>query len=211
MPVRSIVLVMALLAGTAMAQTQNPSQAVYLSGLTQAMRSIRGQVAGTPQPKIMVTAQHLPTNLFWVNVGNGMCNPAAAYGAANACTWNNLTAMNNYTDGLKRAGVGAIEMNIDIGMLAAAPYVAYHGYTTPYTGAIPNDCPAGWRCRTLPNYDAAIEHAVAAGIKVRLRPRMDQDTALCGWGSSATEAQFESCALPLYVAAVSRWDRISTA
>ncbi len=158
------------------------------------MAAIRSQIAAMPQPKIMVTAQHLPGNLNWVNVGQGACNPSS--NDTSACTFNNAGVMNNYTDALARAGVQAIDINFDPIALSAA---------SQYTGTLPNDCPSGWNCRTLANYDSMIAHAVAVGIKVRLRPKPDSVIAPCALGTTQTEANLESCLKPLYVAAAARW------
>src|SRR5579863_602552 len=108
---------------------QAPTEQQYLSGagggitnggLFGQMATLSSQIDGIAPTQIAVTAQHLPGNLNWVNIGDGSCDPSAQYGSTTACTWNNATAMNLYTDALARAGIQGIDINFDPYKLSAA-------------------------------------------------------------------------------------------
>lgn len=175
---------------------QTPSLATYKSGLAGQIAVIRAQIAGLPQPKINTSAHHLLANTNWVDAGQGTCSPASN------CTFDNVAAMNAYTDALARAGVSSIEINIDVAPLSAA---------TQYTGSLPSDCPSGWNCSTLANYDSLIAHAASKGLAVRLLPTPSPALkAACGLTATSTEANLESCFKPLYVAAAARWPSLDS-
>jgi hypothetical protein len=173
-----------------------PSLAQYKSGLGSALDTVRAQSAGAPQPKILLSGQHLPGVASWVDSGNASCTPDVN------CIWNNHVVLNAYTDAMVRSGLSAVDINLDVLPLSAA---------SQYSGFLPSDCPNGWNCRTLAVYDAMIAHASGAGLQVRLAPT---PTPLlvkaCGLTAASTEADVEKCFKPLYVAAAARWPQIES-
>lgn len=192
---------------------QTPSLATYETNLARVMAQVRAQVAGKPQPRIPLGLQHIPANGQWTDVGQSWCNPAAD-GAA-ACTWNNLTVMNAYTDALAARGVSFITLNLDLQPLTSASQymgtqagTACTGAACPCTGAACSDCATGthWNCRTLANYDGLIAHIISRGLKVRLAPEPSSAmNSACGLTSASTEAALENCYKPLFSAAGARW------
>ncbi len=178
------------------AAAQSPTLTQYKTGLASALASIRAQTAGLPQPKILLSGQHMLGVANWVDSGQSSCTPNVS------CVWNNARVLNGYTDALVSAGVSAIDINMDVTPLSAA---------SQYKGKLKSDCPSGWDCQTLAVYDQMIAHALAAGVKVRLAPTPTpvQVTA-CGLTSSSTELDVENCFKPLYVAAAARWPGIDS-
>jgi len=164
----------------------------YINGLIETMLAAQSQIIGTP-PIIFKTTQHLPGNLNWVNVGINVLNPLAPYGSPRACTFNNITAMNMYTDALIRAGTQGIDINFDPMALTAA---------SQYTGSIPT---TSWWEGTLQNYDGMFAYAAAKGLRVTLRPKPDNAVI---YGNITLASQFNAIYTPLLVAAAERWGSI---
>ncbi len=192
--------ILIILAASSLAAAQSPTKAQYEGDLFSAMASIQASTPPGPLPHIALTAQHIPGNSNWINIGKGVCSPAATYGSASACIWNNVTALNAYTDALKRVGATGIDLHVDPLTLSASAE-----YNPPARYKIRSDCPKGWECRTLANYDALIAHAVSLGLTVKLRPSPDTVVAAAGLGASNTLADLENWMLPLYAAAAKRW------
>lgn len=169
----------------------NPSLAIYNANFRAAMQAVQNSIAVKPQPRVLTTAQHIPSNLNWVNSGQGSCDPAA-----NTCPFNSTTKFNAFTDGMETNGASGLDLNIDLVVMSAA---------SQYTGSIATDCPSGWRCKSLANLDALIAHAAGDGLTVKLRPSMGNVVTPCGLTSSSNEAAAEACIKPLEVAAALRW------
>ncbi|MFN7999037.1 MAG: hypothetical protein U0Q18_35780 [Bryobacteraceae bacterium] len=197
---KHICAVLCAIGSAAAAQTGSPTRAQYEADLKAAMSVIQANTVLQGPEQITMSAQHIPGNTNWVNAGKGVCDPAAAYGKLRACIWNNAGAMNAYTDALRRAGASAIDINFDPLVLSAASQ-----YQPPAAYRIASDCPGGWECGTLANYDALIQHAVSLGLKVKLRPNPDTVAAAARLTASNTLADLENWILPLYAAAAARW------
>lgn len=179
----------------------NPTRDQYISGFQSAMQAIQADVAGLPVPRIQIAGQHWPSNVNEVGKGRGVCDPAAAYGSPNACEFDNLTVMNAYTDAQIRMGATGIDANPDALVFAALP---------EYTGALPNDCPNGWWCKTAANYDGMFQYAAAHGLTIKLRPVPGSAVSACGFNVTSTESDLENCYKPLFVAAASHWRSVLT-
>ncbi len=192
--------ILIFLAASSIAIAQAPSKTQYEQGLFGALATIQANTPRGPLPRMSLTAHHLPGNTNWMNIGKGYCNPGATYGSAAACTWNNATALNLYTDALKRVGAAGIDLHVDLLTLSAAAE-----YDPPSSYRFASDCPNGWECRTLANYDALIAHAVSEGMTVKLRPIPDTVVTAAGLTASSTMTDLENWMLPLYVAAAKRW------
>jgi hypothetical protein len=192
--------ILIILAASSLAAAQSPTKTQYETDLFNSMATIQANISLGPPSHIALTAQHLAGNSHWINAGKGFCNPAAAYGSASACIWNNITALNSYTDALHRAGATGIDLHVDPLALSASSQ-----YNPPAQYRFASDCPNGWECRTLANYDALIAHAVSLGLTIKLRPTPETVVAAAGLTASNTLADLENWMLPLYVAAAKRW------
>ena len=91
-----------------------PTLQQYKAALASALQTIRGQIAGTPQPKLLLSGQHLPGVASWVDTGSDSCTPDVN------CVWNHHAVLNAYTDAMVRSGLAAIDINLDVLPLSAA-------------------------------------------------------------------------------------------
>lgn len=174
---------------------QTPTLSTYLSNLSGALATINTGIASKPQPKIQLEAQLIPANLSWINL-QPACDPASA----TSCTFNNAAIINSYMDALVRAGMSTVDVSLWLTPLRSA---------AQYAGALPGDCPNGYSCLSLANYDAMFSHAASKHVKVRIAPIASPDlVALCGLTSTSSESAIEACLSPLIVAAAARWHQI---
>jgi hypothetical protein len=184
-----------LCAGAARAQT--PSLATYLSDLFSALATVRAGIANKPQPRIPLGAQLIPASVSWINL-QPWCNPASAA----SCTFNNAGTINAYMDALARLGATTADVSFWLTPMRAA---------AQYSGPLASDCPNGYSCRSLANYDAMFSHAAANHIKIRIAPIASPDlVTLCGLSAASDEAAIEACLSPLIVAAAARWPQIDS-
>jgi hypothetical protein len=200
-------LLLLLLPVCLMAQT--PSLSTYKAGLVSIMAAMRAQVTPLPQPKIIVSGQHEFMVAGRLQYDRGVpCVPGST------CIWNNATVLNSYMDALKRNGQTTFDANIEVLPFRAA---------AEYSGSLPSDCTGGaklalngapsggYDCNTLAVYDAVLVHAAAIGMSIRFAPAPTAYTvAYCALTSSSTEADLESCFVPLYVALAKRYPAVQS-
>jgi len=130
-----------------------PTLSYYEGAVQKLEQTMRAQIVGVPQPRIKLAGEHVLTIAGTFTSGfsgtSSGCTPY--YGQAtmptDPCPLANITALNQYTDALARAGVQIVDMNLD--PLALKSSTQYHamGTDTPLTP----DC-TGAYSGSLPSY-----------------------------------------------------------
>ena len=187
-----------------------PTLRAWITGLNTSLPATALNVAGTPQPKTILSG-----NVVFASQSYMVSDPATCP-TSGICVYNNATVIDNWIDSLVTAppnGVGltSVDLNIWIGPLfESSQYLAgglnYCGtYGTCYAGG----AYAGWYAASLGTYDAMFAHLASAwpGVKVRVAPMISGDVmGVCGiTHNSYTEAQVAACLVPAFAAAVKRW------
>jgi hypothetical protein len=201
--------------------TPSPSLASFLSNTWASFQAIDATVAHLPQPKMTLTGQNWPCEGATISVPESV-SVVEEFGS-HCVQFSNLLAA---------AGVTTQDMNIWQAALASSVEYQAEGVTGVYN--IAGDCAgtanhpylnlnetpgsgSGAHCWALYYYDQTINNATLNGIAIRAGdPPLRDDLQACGFSPPGTlaspvitEAQYESCVIPLHKAEVSRWPSIT--
>jgi hypothetical protein len=195
--------------GTTGALAGPPTLQTFVTGLSTSLPTALRNVAASPQPRILYSAQIIPASASFMTSDPHSCPNSGT------CLFNNTTVIDNFIDTLLAAppnGVGlkSIDMNLWVSPLfQSAQYAANcAAYGVCYT---PPSFYNDWFTHGLATYDAVFAHIASSwpGVKVRLSPMFSGDTTItCGIAQGVgnfTELQLEQCAAPLWAAMAARW------
>jgi hypothetical protein len=201
--------------------TPSPSLASFLSNTWASFQAIDATVAHLPQPKITLTAQNWPCEGGTISIPESV-SLVSEFGP-HCMQFSNLLAA---------AGVTTQDMNFWQAAMASSVQYQAEGVTGQYN--IAGDCAgtanhpylnlnetpgsgSGPHCWALYYYDQTINNAALNGITIRAGDaQLRDDLQACGFSPPGTlanpvitEAQYESCMIPLHKAAIARWPGIT--